>query len=31
VFWLVLVLASWAIGGVLLFEPMFGPTPLIRL
>lgn len=31
VFWLVLALASWLIGGVLLFEPMFGPTPLIRL
>jgi hypothetical protein len=31
VFWLVLALASWIIGGVLLFEPMFGPTPLIRL
>lgn len=31
VFWFVLALASWLIGGVLLFEPMFGPTPLIRL
>lgn len=31
VFWLVLALASWLIGGVLLFEPTFGPTPLIRL
>jgi hypothetical protein len=31
VFWLVLALATWLIGGVLLFEPMFGPEPLIRL
>ena len=31
VFWFVLVLATWLIGGVLLFEPVFGPQPLIRL
>ena len=31
VFWLVLALATWLIGGVLVFEPMFGPAPLIRL
>lgn len=31
VFWLVLALASGTIGGVLLFEPMFGSAPLIRL
>ena len=31
VFWFVLALATWLIGGVLLFEPVFGPQPLIRL
>ncbi|MCW5770216.1 MAG: DUF3592 domain-containing protein [Rhodospirillaceae bacterium] len=31
VFWFMLALMSWLIGGVLLFEPMFGPEPLIRL
>ena len=31
VFWFVLVLGTLPIGGVLLFEPVFGPQPLIRL
>jgi hypothetical protein len=31
VFWFVLILAAWLIGAPLVFEPMFGPKPLIRL
>lgn len=31
VFWVFFVLIAWLVGGVLLFEPMFGPRPLIRL
>jgi hypothetical protein len=31
IFWVFFVLIAWLVGGVLLFEPMFGPQPLIRL
>ena len=31
IFWVCLALFGWLIGGVLLFEPVFGPKPLIRL
>lgn len=31
VFWVCLALVGWLIGGVFLFEPVFGPKPLIRL
>jgi len=31
VFWFFLVLAAWLIGAPLVFEPVFGPKPLLRL
>jgi hypothetical protein len=31
VFWFFLILMLWLIGAPLVFEPMFGPKPLIRL
>ncbi len=31
IFWFMLIFAGWLIGAPLLFEPMFGPKPLIRL
>lgn len=31
VFWFCLALFAWLFGGILLFEPVLGPTPLIRL
>ena len=31
VFWFFLALSAWLFGGILLFEPVLGPTPLIRL
>ena len=31
IFWVFFLLIAWLVGGVLLFEPMFGPRPLIRL
>lgn len=31
VFWFCLALFAWLFGGILLFEPVLGPAPLIRL
>jgi hypothetical protein len=31
IFWLCLALFAWLFGGMLLFEPLFGPAPLVRL
>jgi hypothetical protein len=31
VFWFCLALFAWLFGGILLFEPVLGPQPLIRL
>lgn len=31
VFWFCLALFAWLLGGILLFEPVLGPAPLIRL
>ena len=31
IFWVFFILIAWLVGGVLLFEPMFGSAPLIRL
>lgn len=31
IFWFMLIFAGWLIGAPLLFEPVFGPQPLIRL
>lgn len=31
VFWVFLAVSVWLFGGILLFEPVLGPTPLIRL
>jgi len=31
VFWICLAVVAWLLGGLLLFEPVLGPRPLIRL
>jgi len=31
IFWFMLIFAGWLIGAPLVFEPFFGPRPLIRL